>query len=140
MKLNHCFYFLLLIIAIKEISSICIPGDNCPTNSGICKADICECLPGYQTLINKNTNPVFCNYKQYSKWIPFFFELFLPSIGLFYIKRYFHGFIKLALFLPLIWGKNVPILIFLIFSLMYIVDLILLFLKVYNDGNGMPLV
>ena len=141
MKLKHCLYLILLILRIKETINICIPGDNCPKNSGICKADICECLPGYQSLLNKNEKQVFCNYKQFSKWYPFLLELFFPSIGLFFIRRYLHGFIKLALFIPLIWGnKNVPLIFFLFFSIMYLIDLILIIFKIYKDGNGIPLV
>ena len=136
------YYFLILIVTIKESTSVCIPGDNCPLNTGVCKADMCECLPGYYTLINGNTNinPVFCNYKQYSKWYPFLLELFFPSIGLFFIRRFFHGVIKLALFLPIIWGSaNFPFFWFLIFVIVYITDLILIYFRFYRDGNGVPL-
>ena len=140
MKMKYCFYLILIISFIKASKSICIPGDNCPTNSGFCKADICECLPGYQTLISDNTNVVFCNYKQYSKWYPFLLELFFPSIGLFFIRRYFHAIIKLVLFVIVVWGNaKISALWFFLFALMYIVDLILLYFRIYKDGYGIPL-
>ena len=140
MEIKYFFYLILLISIIKECSNVCIQGDNCPSNSGVCKADICECLPGYQTLIINNTNPIFCNYKQYSKWYPFILELFFPSIGLFFIRRFFHGFIKIVLFLPIIWGNfKVPGFWFFLFALMYLADLVLIYFKIYKDGNGIPL-
>ena len=141
MKSKCIIYLIILLLSILESSGICIPGDNCPKNSGFCKADICECLPGYKTLIYENdTNPVFCDYKQYSKWTPFILELFFPSIGLFFIRRIFHGFIKLSLFIPLIWGcSNIPIILIFLFSLIYIIDLFYLYFKYYTDGNGIPL-
>ena len=141
MKIKNLFDLLLLILIINKTSNICIPGDNCPTNSGFCKLDICECLPGYKTLINENdTNSLFCNYKQYSKWIPFILEIFFPSIGLFYIQRIFHGFIKLALFIPIIWGTlNTPVILILIFITIYISDLVCLYFLIYQDGNGISL-
>ncbi len=141
MKIKYCFYLILIISTIKESTSVCIPGDNCPTYSGVCKIDICECLPGYQTLINDNTNPVFCNYKQYSKWYPFILELFFPAIGLFYIRRYFHAIIKLILFIIVVGGNTkISGMWFFLFALMYIADLILLYFKVYKDGYGIPLI
>ena len=103
---KYILYFAILISLINIISNICIADGNCPSNSGVCNLDVCECLPGYKTLINdNNTNQVFCNYKQYSKWVPFILEFIFPSIGLFFIRRIFHGFIKLTLFIPLIWGS-----------------------------------
>ena len=142
MRYKYIFCFVILISVINFTSNLCVPDQNCPTNSGVCRANICECLPGYKTLItDNNTTQVFCNYKQFSKWYPFLLELFFPSIGLFFIRRYLHGFIKLALFIPLIWGnKNVPLIFFLFFSIMYLIDLILIIFKIYKDGNGIPLV
>ena len=102
-RIKLTFIILFLFLCINKIKSVCIPGDNCPFNSGVCKMDVCECLSGYQTLITKDyINPVYCNYKQTSRWIPFIFELFIPPIGLFCLGRYFHAFIKLAFLLPLI--------------------------------------
>ena len=132
----------IIFINVGNISSVCIPGDNCPYGSGVCKLDVCECLPGYQTFITSdNTNPIYCNYKQTSRWIPFILELFLPTIGLFYLGRYFHAIIKLLLFIPLICGgKDVSLIWFLFFFFLYVTDLICLFFCIYSDGNGFALV
>ena len=70
-----------------------------------------------------------------------FLELFFPTIGLFYLGRYFHAFIKLAVFIPLIWsGKEVSCLWGTLFFLFYFVDLFLLAFGVYSDGYGIPLI
>ena len=141
LKINLYLLFLILL-NIGTISSVCIPGDNCPYYSGYCKLDICECLYGYQTFITHQiNNPVYCNYKQTSKWIPFILELFLPTVGLFYLGRYFHAIFKLILFLPLVWkGKEISLYWFFLFFILYIVDLVCLFFSIYSDGNGIPLV
>ena len=141
MKIKYIYFLLTLFSVINISSNICIPEENCPSNSGFCQADICECLPGYKTLItDNNTTQVFCNYKQFSKWVPFILELFFPSIGLFFIGRYFHGFIKLALFIPLIWGNwNISFFWVIIFAIIYLIDLFCLYFKLYADGNGIPL-
>ena len=141
MRYKYIFCFVILISVINFISNLCVPDQNCPTNSGVCRANICECLPGYKTLINDDyTNHVFCNYKQYSKWYPFILELFFPSIGLFFIRRIFHGFIKLALFIPVIWRNwNNSFILGLIFFFMYIFDLVCIYFKFYADGNGISL-
>ena len=141
-KIKLFSLFLILDFEIGNVSSICIPGDNCPYYQGVCNMDKCECLPGYKTFITQDTtNIVNCNYKQTSKWVPFLLELFLPSIGLFYLGRYFHAFLKLALFIPLIWsGKESSLFWFFLFFFIYILDLICLFFCFYSDGNGFPLV
>ena len=138
MKLKTIFFLSISISTITICSSICIPEQNCPYKSGYCKVDICECFPGYTTFINKTEiNQVYCNYKQYSKWIPFIFELFIPSSGLIAIKRVMHGLIKLILFL--LFCFRVSFTFILIFILMYTIDLICIFFKAYRDGNGVPL-
>ena len=141
-NMNIILILLIIVLNFEIISNICIQGDNCPYNQGVCQFDKCECLPGYHTLITQeSTNNIYCNYKQTSKWVPFLLEFFLPSIGLFYLGRYFHGFLKLLLFLPLVWsGEKVSMLWFFIFFIIYIVDLVCLFFKIYSDGYGISLV
>ena len=136
-----CF-ILILCINIENVSNLCIQGDNCPYYQGVCNLGVCECLPGYQTFITKDTTQtIYCNYAQTSRWIPFFLELIIPSLGLFYLRRFFHAFLKLALFTPLLWkGKSVSLFWFSIFFLMYIIDLICLFFCIYSDGNGIALI
>ena len=133
-------FLLILCINIEKVSNLCIPGDNCPYGQGVCNMDVCECSTGYQTLIIKdNTQTIYCNYKQPSLWFPFLLELFLPSAGLFYIERYFHGFLKLALIISLTWKRSSGFWAY-IFLLMYFTDLLFLLLGLYSDGNGFALI
>ena len=68
---------LVLFININNISSQCIPNVNCPYGQGNCVGNSCVCTRGYQTFISPEpVEPIFCNYKQTNKWIPFFLELF----------------------------------------------------------------
>ena len=135
-------FLFILCINIESVSNICIPGDNCPYYQGVCKMDVCECSTGYQTFIRKeDTKTIYCNYEQTSWWLPFILELFLPSAGLFYLGRFFHAFLKLALFLPVAWKRSdISAFWFSIFFLMYFIDLLFLFLCVYSDGNGIALI
>lgn len=141
-KMKLILIFLIIYINIEAVSSICTQGVNCPDYQGVCQFGQCVCLAGYQTFITQQVNdPIYCNYKQTSKWVPFLLELFLPSIGLFYLGRYFHAFLKLILFMPLIWsGSKVSIMWFFIFFLVYVIDLVCLFFRLYADGNGIALV
>ena len=136
------FSILVLCININNISSQCIPNVNCPYGKGNCVANVCVCTRGYQTFISQETiEPVFCNYKQTNKWVPFFLELFLPSIGLFYLGRYFHAFIKLALLLPVLYkGTDISLIFGLLFCFMYVLDLFLLSFGIISDGYGFPLI
>ena len=136
------FSILVLYININNISSQCTPNINCPYGQGNCVANTCVCSSGYQTFISQGTiEPVFCNYKQTNKWFPFFLELFLPSIGLFYLGRYFHAFIKLALLLPVLYkGTDISLLFGFLFCFMYILDLFLLSFGIISDGYGFPLI
>ena len=136
------FSILVLCININNISSQCIPNTNCPYGQGNCVANACVCVRGYQTFISQGTTePVFCNYKQTNKWIPIILELFLPSIGLFYLGRYFHAFIKLALLLPVLYkGTDVSLIFGILFVLMYFLDIFLLSYGIISDGYGFPLI
>ena len=136
------FALFILYINIENISSACIEGTNCPYGQGVCRANVCVCLKGYETFITQDTTtPVYCNYGLTSRWVPFFLELFLPTIGLFYLGRYFHAFIKLALFFPIMLNRsNVYTFWGLLFSIIYLVDLVCLFFGVYSDGNGYALI
>ena len=141
-KTSLIFSILVLCININNISSQCIPNTNCPYGQGTCVANTCVCSRGYQTLISQEAiQPVFCNYRQTNKWVPFFFELFLPSIGLFYLGRYFHAFIKLALLIPILYkGTEISLLFGVLFCFMYILDLFLLAFGIISDGYGFPLI
>ena len=140
-------YILILFIfyiSINYVSSVCIMGDNCPHGKGVCQADTCYCLRGYSTLLNKqDTNPIFCNYEQKSRWIAFFLEFIIPPIGLIYLGRFVHAFIKLILFICVLVDRknpqNLPGWIPLCFVILYFTDFICLLFAVYHDGNGVPI-
>ena len=74
---------LFLILLIKKILLQC-SNSNCPIDNGKCINNICQCNYNYVTL---NYNGIYCNYKKTSKWIPFIFEIFSPSLGHFYIGK-----------------------------------------------------
>ena len=121
-------------------SQYCIEGGNCPINRGICQGDTCVCMYGYKTLSGPTPDQtIYCNYEQYSRWKPFIFELFVPSIGLILIHRFTHGFIKLFIMISLLYDKVPRQLVACGFFILYVVDLICLLFAIYKDGNGIPL-
>ena len=146
MKLKHLLIIIVLYINIVLTKSNCTSGINCPYNRGSCINQKCACIYGYTTLINE-TNPdntIYCTYKQTDRIIPFIFELFLPTVGLFYLGRIFHGIIKLICFIGVIHiafgdANTINLALTFIFVLMYLFDLIFLGFAVYNDGNGIGL-
>ena len=95
--------FLFLLISTNEQQ--CILGENCPFNQGICVSDVCNCYPGYHTLIDESApvgQQISCNYKKFSQYTPIILELFMPSIGHFYVGNYWLGLIKLTLLITFI--------------------------------------
>ena len=144
-KINFLLTLFILYISIGNILSVCVPGDNCPYFQGVCKFGKCVCLDGYQTFIQQTSKkPIYCNYEQYSRWLPFVLEFFIPSSGLFYIGRNKHGFIKLFLFIMgLSFGRDTNSLLCIFgiaFCFMYFFDLIGLAFALYYDGNNIALV
>ena len=92
-------YLIFLSILVLTFEQQCIIGTNCPFNQGVCSANDCNCLKGYQTLFDKSIpidQQVFCNYKQISVYAPLIFEIFLPSVGHFMVGKYWFGLIKLT--------------------------------------------
>ena len=92
-------YLIFLSIIVLTFEQQCILGTNCPFNQGVCSANDCNCLKGYQTLFDKSLpidQQVFCNYKQISVYAPLIFEIFLPSVGHFMVGKYWFGLIKLT--------------------------------------------
>ena len=92
-------YLIFLSIIVLTFEQQCIIGTNCPFNQGVCSANDCNCLKGYQTLFDKSIpidQQVFCNYKQISVYAPLIFEIFLPSVGHFMVGKYWFGLIKLT--------------------------------------------
>ena len=139
---------LLLLLNLKETNSYwCELDNNCPRDRAICLRNYCECTPGYKTLITDQTidgklAPYYCTYRQTSRYIPLILEAFLPSIGHFYIGRYFHAVVKFLLIVPLIFrqkGSNLSLFLIFLFCLLYVVDLLCIYLCIYYDGNGIAL-
>ena len=93
---------LLIILPLLSLafSQECVIGKNCPYNQGICIGTQCECLDGYRTVYDPKllqTQQIFCNYAQKHHMIALVLEIFLPSIGHFYVGKYWFGLIKLLL-------------------------------------------
>ena len=98
MNLIKILNFLPLLSLV--FSQECIIGKNCPNNQGICVGTSCECLDGYRTVLDpklSQTEQIYCNYPQKHHMIALILELFLPSIGHFYVGKYWFGIIKLIL-------------------------------------------
>ena len=90
--------FIILSLLSLVFSQECIIGKNCPNKQGICVGTSCNCLDGYITVLNSKlsqTEQIYCNYPQKHHLIALILELFLPSIGHFYVGKYWFGIIKL---------------------------------------------
>ena len=145
---NYIWYLIIFFICINYIKSLCIQGENCPINQGFCSEGQCICLYGFVTF-SKFENPnniTYCNYHQVNRIAPLVIEIFFPAIGLFFIGRLIHGFIKLCLIIIiLLYGKKVlpfNLIVALagyIFIILHVVDLICLAFAFYRDGNGIRL-
>lgn len=108
------FIVIIFLIFFQLFSTQCIPDKNCLSYQGNCINNKCECFINYWTLnenINENNNKkaidqnfsiVFCNYERKNKNIAFFLELFFPSLGHFYTKKYIQGLIKLLIWITVI--------------------------------------
>ena len=145
---NYICNFIIFFISINSIKSLCIKGENCPIDRGFCSEGQCICLYGIVTF-SKFENPnniTYCNYYQVNRIAPLVIEIFFPAIGLFFIGRLIHGFIKLSLIIIiLLYGKKVlpfNLIVALagyIFIILHVVDLICLAFAFYRDGNGIRL-
>ena len=145
---NYIWYLIIFFICVGCVKSLCIQGENCPINQGFCSEGQCICLYGFVTF-SKFENPnniTYCNYHQVNRIAPLVIEIFFPAIGLFFIGRLIHGFIKLSLIIIiLLYGKKVlpfNLIVALagyIFIILHVVDLICLAFAFYRDGNGIRL-
>lgn len=91
---------LIFLASLNLLNEACIDGVNCPLNQGACQGDICACSNGYWTLLDTNIpmeNQTYCNYEKINSFAPFIMEVFLPSVGHFYVGKYYCGIIKLTL-------------------------------------------
>ena len=93
--------FIILSLFSFILPQECIVGKNCPYNQGICVGASCECLDGYRTHFDPRLPPefqIYCNYQQKNHLIALVLEMFLPSVGHFYVGHIWLGIIKLFLF------------------------------------------
>jgi len=104
------FYIKIILISSLLIYSLqqqltCTLGQNCPLNQGMCVGDFCKCLDGFYSLLDPKLLPdqqIFCNYEQINVYKPLIMEIFLPSIGHFYVGKYWLGLLKLILLITYI--------------------------------------
>ena len=147
--------YLLIMINMNMLNSICIQGDNCPVNQGYCLNDQCICINNYWTH-NKptQTSPmIYCNYKRTSTLMCFIAEFFLPPFGN-YLAGYF-GYATLKLPITIIalcviraknlgQIKNIGVLLFLAlnmftFIIMQLFDIYNYLFGYYTDSEGVPM-
>ena len=94
--------FLFLELINFSLEQQCVLGGNCPFNQGECVGTTCKCLSGFYSLLDPQ-KPVeqqtYCNYEQINVYAPIIIELFLPSIGHFYVGNYSIGIMKISILL-----------------------------------------
>ena len=146
MRFHYFLIFIIFLLNIDSIKTICVPGENCPLGKGVCSKSECVCYYGFKTLYTDVGNQIYCNYRQINRLIPLIIEFFFPSIGLLYMGRTIHGLIKLFCIIVLTLYKAkildaniITALIAITFLFLYAIDLICLIFAVYTDGKGMPL-
>ena len=146
MRFHYLFIFIIFLLNIVSIKTICVPGENCPLGQGVCSKSECVCYYGFKTLYTDVGNQIYCNYRQINRLIPLIIEFCLPSIGLFYMGRIIHGLIKLFCIIVLgvykikLLDANIfTALIAIVFLFLYSIDLICIIFAIYRDGNGIPL-
>ena len=93
--------FIILSLFSFILPQECIIGKNCPYNQGTCIGTSCECLDGYRTRFDPRLPQefqIYCNYQQKHHLIALVLEMFIPSVGHFYVGHIWLGIIKLFLF------------------------------------------
>ena len=98
--MSKCQTIIIITLFSFVLDQQCIFGQNCPYNKGFCVDTKCECIEGYWSLMDKSLLPeqqIFCNYQQISLYIPLFLEFIVPSLGHFYVGKYWFGLVKLIL-------------------------------------------
>jgi hypothetical protein len=132
---------------------------TCPPTRGTCVENKCICFEGYTTL--PEPFQPHCNYKQKSKLLAFFLELFFPvGAGHLYAGRTISALIKLFSFLMIIFSfccnlclvilsieqkfLICPSLVFLLALVTWIVleavDLVYFGFGIYKDGNDIEMI
>ena len=105
--INSFYIAIILLISLFTFSleQLCVLGKNCPLNQGMCVGDFCKCLDGFYSLLDPNLlaeQQTYCNYEQINIYIPLIMETFLPSMGHFYVGKYWNGILKLFLLIAYI--------------------------------------
>ena len=94
-------FFIFFILFILVNNQQCLFGKNCPYNQGFCIDTKCECVEGYWSLMKKELPPesqIFCNYEQYSLYLPLFLEFVIPlGLGHLFVGKYWFALVKLIL-------------------------------------------
>jgi hypothetical protein len=132
---------------------------NCPPTRGSCVENKCICFEGYTTL--PEPFQPRCNYKQKSRFIAFFLELFFPvGAGHLYAGRIVSALIKLFSFMMIVCSfccnlcfiflsleqkfLICPSIIFILALVTWIIlegiDLVCFGMGIYKDGNGIELI
>ena len=147
MRRKQIFIFIIVLIKLYTIKAECIPGENCPLNQGYCNGTKCICLHGFDDYIPEanKTNPIYCNYRQINRDIPFVLEFFFPGVGLFYLGQILKAVNKLTLFIfsifLILFGlKREGKAMFLGFLFIHIEDLIFINYALLKDKNGIKLI
>jgi hypothetical protein len=128
--------------------------DNCPPPHTCVNGKQCKCAHGFAHFHEEGDDRL-CTYQQKKQLIAFFLEMcFASGMGHFYAGRFLYGLIKMIfiLLVPVllgVWifyykGSNALLLIVmttLCFALItwHLVDLIILGMNKYKDGEGVPL-
>jgi uncharacterized membrane protein len=134
-------------------SNITCNKTTCPAKNICSDMSTCECAHGFANLDSNGT--VYCTYEQKKQLYAFFLEVcFLGGMGHLYAGRIAYGIVKLLLMivLPLILfyssycSKWNPIVIIASttmccgITIWHLIDVILIGMNKYMDGNGIPLV
>jgi len=147
----------------------CSAVNTCPKKFGNCKSpNECQCNKGFinyveNSKITKGFSGQYCSYEQKKQLYSFLIESFISfGIGHIYAERYLAGYSKLLLGLLIIilyivqksftkglaledFSKTSPklyitqILLMLVICIWQLIDIVLIGINTYLDGNGMPL-
>ena len=76
---SYLFIFIIFLLNIDPIKTVCIPGENCPFEQGQCIQSECVCDYRFRTLYTNEGNQIYCNYRLINRYIPLILEFCLPS-------------------------------------------------------------
>ena len=141
----------------SEEKNILCSENNCFSPYGTCiNKTTCRCTTDYASFkIKEDNSQFYCAYERKKQLVSFILEFFFPfGVGHFYAGRILMGVLKMIVcFSQCIFAGfgmcfaqdagMVLMILLLIIGLVYIswgfIDIILIALNVYKDGNGVPL-